>query len=364
MKNRINSLVAIQKTFILSKETILSDWIAYDSPKQILLQHDIEPQKFITDYAGGVFDYFMGVIAGKVDIGSCPVMQSLLAYLNNKDVTADELFEICSHFRRAMIDFSYDAGLNSKNIFDEISYIFDKNFKSILKHYTDTIFQKEQEIDRNVKLLSEYKKALDESALISKTDLDGKITYVNDKFVELCGYTRSELFGKKHNIMRHEDMSDHYFENLWTHLKQDNIYKGTIKNYNKSGDYFYIDTTIVKITDPHASTTEYMSISYDVTKLIDARLEALNASQAKEYFLSNMSHEIRTPLNAILGFVNLLIDDDISMKHRKYLDIIQNSGENLLSMMNDVLDFSKLRSGEFTIEPKIFSLHDEISHSM
>jgi CheY-like chemotaxis protein len=77
-----------------------------------------------------------------------------------------------------------------------------------------------------------------------------------------------------------------------------------------------------------------------------------------------MSHEIRTPLNAILGFVNLLIEQDLPKQHRKYLDIILNSGENLLSIINDILDFSKLRSGEFTIEPKIFSIHNEISHTL
>ena len=364
MKREVPSLVKVQGSFIGSKEAILSDWMAYDSPKQILKQHEIESQKFISDFGGGVFDYFMGVISGVVEIGSCPVMQQLLAYLKDKDISADELFEICSHFRRAMIDFSYDKGISSKEVYDDISYIFDKNFRGILKYYTDTIFQKEQEIDRNVKLLSEYKKALDESALISKTDLNGNITYVNDKFIELCGFERSELMGKKHNIMRHHDMSEEYFRNLWDSLKKNNLYKGTIKNLKKNGEYFYIDTTIVKITDPNENIPQYMAISYDVTKLVDARLEALNASQAKEYFLSNMSHEIRTPLNAILGFVNLLIDEDISKKHRRYLDIILTSGENLLSIINGILDFSKLRSGEFTIDPKIFSVHEEISHTM
>ncbi len=116
--------------------------------------------------------------------------------------------------------------------------------------------------------------------------------------------------------------------------------------------------------DPHDNSIEYMSIGNDVTTLIDARLEAQKASQAKEYFLSNMSHEIRTPLNAILGFVNLLIEQDLSKQHRRYLEIILNSGENLLSIINDILDFSKLRSGEFTIEPRIFSIHNEISHTL
>ncbi len=236
----IPSLVAAQYRFIDNKTKILEQWVEYKTPAQILQQHKIDKEYFISNYASGVFDYFMGVIAGKVEIGNCPVMQELMVYLKNREISADELFELCSHFRRSMIDFSYDARLNSKRLFDEISYIFDKNFRGILKYYTDTIFQ----------------------------------------------------------------------------------------------------------------------------KLIDARQEALQASQAREYFLSNMSHEIRTPLNAILGFVNLLIEEDLSKKHRNYLEIIHSSGENLLSIINDILDFSKLRSGEFTIEPKIFSIHDEISHTL
>ncbi len=240
MKNVVPFLVKTQKTFITSKSKIVSNWLSYETPKKILKLHNIESKHFINNYASGVFDYFMGVISGDVEIGNCPVMQDLLAYLKDREISADELFEICTYFRRAMVDFSYDAGLNSKELFDEISYIFDKNFRGILKYYTDTIFQ----------------------------------------------------------------------------------------------------------------------------KLIDARVEALKASQAKEYFLSNMSHEIRTPLNAILGFVNLLINENISKKHRSYLDIIHSSGENLLSIINDILDFSKLRSGKFTIEPKIFSLHEELTHTL
>ncbi len=240
MIEKIPTLVKHRSFFVDAKESILQQWVSYDSPKKILQLHGIDESFFIQKYASGVFDYFMGVISGDVEIGNCPVMQELLAYLKFREIGADELFEICSHFRRSMVDTSYDAGLNSKELFDEISYIFDKNFRGILKFYTDTIFQ----------------------------------------------------------------------------------------------------------------------------KLVDARQEAILAGQAKEYFLSNMSHEIRTPLNAILGFVNLLIDEDISQKHRNYLEIILNSGENLLSIINDILDFSKLRSGEFTIEPKVFSLHDELSHTM
>lgn len=364
MEKKIPHLVKTRKIFVSLKESILLQWVSYESPQKILELHNIDKKQFLDDYAGGVFDYFMGVIAGEVEIGDCPVMQSLLAYLKDRDIRADELFEICSHFRRAMISFTFDMRFNSQEIFDEISYIFDKNFKGVLKYYTDTIYQKEQEIDRHVKLLSEYQKALDESSIISKTDKSGKITYVNDKYVKISGYRVDELIGSYHSIVKHPDMPEEYFKDLWFQLEHNGIFRGTIKNNKKNGDYFYVDVTIVEITDPYDNTTEYISIANDVTKLIDARLEAQKASQAKEYFLSNMSHEIRTPLNAILGFVDLLMEQNVSKQHRKYLEIILNSGENLLSIINDILDFSKLRSGEFTIEPRIFSIHNEISHTL
>ena len=364
MSLKIPNLIKYQSTFISSKQSILLQWISYEAPQKILKLHSIDNDTFLNDYAIGVFDYFMGVIDGSLKLGDCPVIHSLLAYLKDRDIRADELFEICSNFRRSMINFTYDVELNSKEIFDEISYIFDKNFQGVLKYYTDTIYQKEQEILRHEKLLDEYQKAIDESAIISKTDENGNITYVNDKYLQLSGYAKDELIGQKHSITKHEDMPQDYFDDLWFQLENAGLFRGTLKNLKKNGDYFYIDVTIVKITDPYDDSIEYMSIANDVTTLIDARLEAQKAAEAKEYFLSNMSHEIRTPLNAILGFVNLLIEQDISKQHRKYLDIILNSGENLLSIINDILDFSKLRSGEFTIEPKVFSIHNEISHTL
>jgi len=364
MKYKTPHLTQNQKLFELSKEKILHDWLSYASPKEILLQHKIDADKFLHDYADGVFDYFMDVISCEAEVGDCPIMHTLLSYFKHSKITADELFEICSHFRRSMIHFSYEIKIDSKELFDEISYIFDKNFRGILRYYTDTIFQKEQEINRNTKLLSEYKKALDASALIAKTNLNGTLIYVNHKLVELCGYSESELIGKQYDIFRHEDMYKNAIDDIFIELKNKKFYKGKLKNRKKNGDYFYVDTTIVEIHDPQENVAEYMFIAYDITTLVDAKTKALHASQAKEYFLSNMSHEIRTPLNAILGFVTLLLDESVSKKHRSYLDIILNSGENLLTIINDILDFSKLRSGEFTIEPKTFSVHDELSHTM
>ena len=345
------------------KSSVIQKWMQYEEPQNILRQHGINKEIF-EEYANNVFDYFMGVINEILELGACPVIEDLLRYLKDRNVTAKELFIICSHFKLSMVEYTYDVEINSKDLFKAITYVFDRNFSKVLEIYSQTIYEKDIEIGKNVELLEQYIYALNESALVSKTDSEGFITYVNDKFVDLCGYREVELIGRNHSIMRHKDMSKNFFKKMWTTILSDEIFVGTIKNKRKNGGYVYIDTTIIPIVDPFSGDKEYMAIGYEVTKLIDARQKAIEADKAKDYFLSNMSHEIRTPLNAILGFVSLMQGENISVKHKNYLDIIYNSGENLLYIINDILDFSKLRSGEFTLESKVFNLEASLSRVM
>ena len=91
-------------------------------------------------------------------------------------------------------------------------------------------------------------------------------------------------------------------------------------------------------------------------QLNESEKKVRQAGIMKENFMANMSHEIRTPMNAILGFTNLLQKETISQKSREFVNSIQNSGENLLTIINDVLDFSKIEAGMMRIESSSFSL--------
>jgi len=344
-----------------AREHIVSIWVAAPNLREVLDRHLIDKEYFEDYYALKVFDYFMDVVLGNVAIGDCPVIGKLLEYFKDRDVSAQELFVICSHFRKTMLTFSYEAQINDQNLFDEISDLFDQNFAGVLKRYTDTIFQKEQEIAKNVQLLGEYKKAIDESAIVSKTDINGVITYINDNFISRCGYSAEELIGTRHDIVWDDITLGKRVHETMTHSA---VFHDTVMNRKKNGEAYYVDMTMLPIRDYQGKVSEYMEISYEVTSLIEATREAVAAGEAKEYFLSNMSHEIRTPLNAILGFVSLLQDEVMSERHQQYLNIIHNSGENLLSIINDILDFSKLQSGEFTIEPRPFNIHEQLSKTL
>jgi len=361
---KIPNLSKALPVLVDAKTSILQGWLAFEDPRKILEGHDIKVEFFQSHYANGVFDYFMEVIRGEKKIGDCPVIADLLEYLKDRDVSADELFILCSHFRKAMLDFSYDSALNSKEIFDEISYVFDLNFSGVLKRYTGTIYQKELEIERNVKLLNEYKKAIDASAIVSKMDPAGKITFVNDNFCEVSGYSRDELIAQEHNMIVAEGEEQPFEQHFLETISPSTVYNNTLRMQKSDGSDFFVDSTIVPILNTDGLIAEYIVIGYEVTTLIKAEQEAVEAGISKEYFLSNMSHEIRTPLNAILGFVSILQDEVKNPTHKKYLEIVLNSGENLLTIINDILDFSKLRSGEFMIEKSRFNLHEELTHTL
>jgi two-component system sensor histidine kinase BarA len=97
-------------------------------------------------------------------------------------------------------------------------------------------------------------------------------------------------------------------------------------------------------------------------ELTTARQEALSASQAKSYFLANISHEIRTPMNGILGFIKLIKETNPTKEQLDYLDTIENSTNNLLTIINDVLDLSKIEAGKLSVRDVDFDLHECIEN--
>ncbi|MGJ0332695.1 EAL domain-containing protein [Aliarcobacter cryaerophilus] len=119
--------------------------------------------------------------------------------------------------------------------------------------------------------LLEYKKAIDESSIVSKTDKNGLITFVNKKFCEISGYEEDELIGKSHNIVRHPSMTKEFFNNLWKTIINKEIFKGVIVNKKKNGLVYYVDTTIIPILDENKNIEEFIAIRHDITKVYEQK---------------------------------------------------------------------------------------------
>ena len=214
------------------------------------------------------------------------------------------------------------------------------------------------------KILSEYKKAVDLGAIVSKAGKDGIISYVNKAFLDISGYSQKELIGRPHSVVRHPDTQKDIFRQMWRKILNKEVWQGDLKNRAKDGSSYYVFATIVPILDEKNEIVEFLAIRYDTTKLHVALEKAEKAEKAKGRFLANMSHELRTPLNAIIGFSQILQRrENLDVKDKNYIDKINISGQNLLTLVNSILDFSKMDEGEMEYNPSevsIKSLFDEI----
>jgi PAS domain S-box-containing protein len=121
-------------------------------------------------------------------------------------------------------------------------------------------------------LLEQYKEAIENSNIVSKTDINGIITFVNDEFCDISGYTKEELIGKKHNIVKHPSIPKKEFQKLWSRITAKKTYKATVKNLSKSGKEYYVNTTITPILDENGNIEEYIAIRYDVTKEVELNM--------------------------------------------------------------------------------------------
>ena len=219
--------------------------------------------------------------------------------------------------------------------------------------------------------LANQKFALDQHAIVSITDTNGIITYANDKFCAISGYTRPELLGRNHRVVKSGLHPAAFFRELWVTIAAGRVWRGEICNRARNGSLYWVNATIVPLLDEHGRPEQYIAIRTDITDrkaaetiVIQAKEAAEAASRAKSDFLANMSHEIRTPMNGIIGMTDLALDSELTGEQREYLSIVKSSAESLLTIINDILDFSKIEAGKLLVEEIAFDLHRLIGETL
>ncbi|MBF0295153.1 MAG: response regulator [Magnetococcales bacterium] len=213
------------------------------------------------------------------------------------------------------------------------------------------------------------KRALDEHAIVSTTDARGIIIYVNDNFVAISGYTREELLGSNHRLVKSDEHGPEFYRQMWRTIVSGRSWHGEVKNQARDGSYYWVRATIVPMLDEQGKPFQYVSIRTDITAMKElesslrvAKEQAVAAARAKSDFLANMSHEIRTPMNAIIGLSHLCLQTQLSARQKDYLRKVHNSATSLLRIINDILDFSKIEAGRLAMETIDFTLEEVLGN--
>ena len=152
-----------------------------------------------------------------------------------------------------------------------------RKLKKILRILADKVLLR-RELQVAQKMADEYLKVLESGVIFSKTDPKGIITHVNRAFEQISGYSREELLGSPHSIIRHPDMAPARFKEMWETIKNGQIWKGIIKNRRKDGSSYTVESTIVPIFDPRGTITEYLALRYDISDRDDYTLRTQDAA--------------------------------------------------------------------------------------
>jgi len=158
--------------------------------------------------------------------------------------------------------------------------------------------------------LEQYQSAIESSNIISKTDINGIITFVNEEFCAISGYTHEELIGQNHNIVRHPDVPASVFQELWHTILQKKTYKSTVKNRAKDGSTFYVNTTVFPILDEKGDIEEFIAIRYDVTQSVLLSKALLVKEKELEYLNATLEHRVNEQTRALLE-LNATLEDRV-----------------------------------------------------
>lgn len=194
-------------------------------------------------------------------------------------------------------------------------------------------------------------------AMILITDTEGIIEYVNPKFVEVSGYSMTEVVGQKVSILKSGKMPDSIYKDMWDTILADKIWHGEMINKTKNDAFYWVNISIAPITDGVGNRSHFLGLAEDITnkkkveeELIIAKERAEESDRLKTAFLQNISHEIRTPMNTIMGFSNLLVSEyNNKEKLDEYSQIIYNRCSDLLEIINGILDVASIESSQLSV---------------
>ncbi len=221
------------------------------------------------------------------------------------------------------------------------------------------------------------------------TDYESNIEYVNAAFEQMYGYTAEEVIGKKMHMLNSGQTPRATVESMWQSLNQGRHWKGEFINQRKDGEIRNIFCRVSPIRQADGRIKSYLAIQEDMTErkrigqeldlhrnhladlVVDrtAELAALTeaaeaANEAKSAFLANMSHEIRTPMNGIIGLTRIVYQQTHHQEHRKQLGRVLDTAQNMLHMINDILDISKIEANKLSLEKVNFHLAPLLSRQV
>ena len=215
---------------------------------------------------------------------------------------------------------------------------------------------KNRQINNINSQMKKYIKIVDENVLTSSTDLDGNITYASEAFCEISGYTKDELIGQNHRIIRHSDMKESTYKELWETITSGKTWKGEIKNKKKNGDYYWVKASISPVFDNKEEIISYTAVREDITdkkiieeiSITDGLTNIYNRRYFDEIFPKIINEAKRK--NELIAFLFMDIDHfkqyNDNYGHQKGDEVLINFAACLKQSLHRSSDYTFRLGGE------------------
>jgi len=240
------------------------------------------------------------------------------------------------------------------------------NLQDVL-HKNQKVTERVQErLRQKLKERNDLKNALDNSSYVLVTDKSGAITYVNQKILDISKYEELELIGQNHKILRSEFHSENFFKEIRETTTSGKVWRGIIKNKAKDGTFFWTDTTITPFLDADGIPEQYISVSSDVTELMEQKeliqtqyRQLKLVDTQKEEFTSMVSHELKTPITPIKFNTEMLLEPgvlgDLNNDQTDAIKEIEINAARLENLISDILYAQKLDMNKMVFNKKRFN---------
>jgi PAS domain S-box-containing protein len=194
-------------------------------------------------------------------------------------------------------------------------------------------------------------------AAVIVMDREEVVTEWNPAAAELFGYSSEEALGRGIDELVFGDKDREEGREITREALSAGRVQRITRRVRKDGTPFDVELLLVPL---HVDGTHagFVGIYHDITELQRAREEAEAATQAKSAFLATMSHEIRTPMNAVIGMTDLLLGTELTGEQREFAEVVRGSGDALLHVIDDILDYSKIEAGKLELERQAFDLRE------
>ena len=195
---------------------------------------------------------------------------------------------------------------------------------------TEAFNQMAEELAQSMEEINARVDIMNTTSIVSETNLKGEILAVNDKFMEVAKYSKDELIGKPHNIVRHPDMPKEVFKQLWATIGRGEIFRGVVKNRAKDGTPYYVDAVIKPIMGPNGKPRKYLGVRYDITEYEIARhnmkgvLDAINKSYGTIEF--DLKGNILTANTIFLQMMGYELNELVGKPHSLFVEPAVSQG--------------------------------------